>query len=125
MKKFVAYILLIGFITQSFSQLWVMTSFYINREYIAENICINRFEAIPVCKGQCYLDDKLKETENKQEQQLPDVKQNQIQLFQPAEFLSFELQSQIIDTKIRYGQSYQFFTTSEPIFSVFQPPRIT
>ncbi|MDD2983888.1 MAG: hypothetical protein PHQ74_10925 [Crocinitomicaceae bacterium] len=123
MKKFVAYILLMGFITQSFSQLWVMTSFYINREYIAENVCINRFEAIPVCKGQCFLDEKLKENENKQEQRLPDLKQYQIQLFQPVDFFSFDFQTNVIYKEITYGVLDQNFNTSEFTLSIFQPPQ--
>lgn len=123
MKKFVTYILLIGFITQSFSQLWVITSFYINRDYIAENVCINRFEAIPVCKGQCFLDEKLKENENKQEQRLPDLKQNQIQLFQPVDFFSFDFQINIIYKEMTYGVLDQHFNTSEFSLSIFQPPQ--
>lgn len=100
-----------------------MTSFYINRDYIAENLCVNRFEAIPVCKGQCFLDEKLKENENKQEQRLPDLKQNQIQLFQPVDFFSFDLQTDIIFKEMTYGVLDQHFNTSEFTLSIFQPPQ--
>ena len=43
-----------------------MASFYIQQDYIAQNLCINRFDAIPVCKGQCYLKKQLKTNENQE-----------------------------------------------------------
>jgi hypothetical protein len=65
MKKVVVFSLLFLFILQSTKNLWIITSFHINREYIADNLCVNRFDKIPTCKGQCFLDDQL-ENENKE-----------------------------------------------------------
>ncbi len=65
MKKVVIYSLLFLFIVQSTKNLWIITTFHINREYISDNLCVNRFDKIPTCKGQCYLDDQL-EKENKE-----------------------------------------------------------
>lgn len=59
MKKVVVFSLLFLFIVQSTKNLWIITSFHINREYIADNLCVNRFDKIPTCKGQCFLDDQL------------------------------------------------------------------
>ncbi len=52
---------------QNSKSLWIVTSFQINREYIASNLCINRFDAIPLCKGQCFLNSAL-EKEQKSNQ---------------------------------------------------------
>lgn len=62
------------------SGLWVLTSFYINRAYIETNICINRFDKIPLCKGSCYLEKTLTENEKKQQEQ-PTLKMGQVVLF--------------------------------------------
>lgn len=51
--------LLFVFSIQTFKSLWIVSSFHINRNYIAENICINRFDKIPTCKGKCVLDNQL------------------------------------------------------------------
>lgn len=59
MKKGLAYLLLFIFCIQSTQSLWIIASFQINRDYIANNLCINRFDKIPVCKGQCYLNKEL------------------------------------------------------------------
>lgn len=80
MKRILIHILLLTFVFQSTCNFWIIISFYANRTYIAENICINRFDKIPVCKGQCFLNEKLQETQ-KQEQKFPDVKGKEIQLF--------------------------------------------
>lgn len=80
MKKLLIPIMLLIFMFQSTCNFWIIISFYANRDFIAENICINRFDQVPVCKGQCFLNEKLQENQ-KQEQKLPDLKGKEIQLF--------------------------------------------
>lgn len=65
---------------QTTSQLWILLAFNINRDYIAANLCINRFDRISVCKGSCYLEDRLSKNNQKPEQ-YPDLKQKEITLF--------------------------------------------
>lgn len=123
MKKIVVAILFISFLIQSFSQLWILTSFHINREDIAKNICINRFDQIPVCKGQCFLEQKLQENEAKNEEQLPEFKQVKIQLFQPNNDRAFESKIEIDYKEIEHDILYQFFIPSRAYHAVFQPPK--
>lgn len=40
----------------------------INQEYIAENLCINRFEPELMCSGRCYVNEQTEEAIGKQEQ---------------------------------------------------------
>lgn len=67
MKKVIVFFLLFIFTIQSTKSLWIITSFEINRDYIASKLCINRFDKIPTCKGQCVLEKQLdkQEKENK------------------------------------------------------------
>ncbi len=65
MKKTIVFFLLFIFTLQCTKSLWIITTFHINRDYIAKNICINKFDKIPTCKGQCFLDNQL----NKQEKE--------------------------------------------------------
>ncbi|MFY0481214.1 hypothetical protein ACI6PS_01305 [Flavobacterium sp. PLA-1-15] len=123
MKKIVLHIMLLTFVFQSTCNFWILISFYANREYIAENICINRFDQMPVCKGQCFLNKQLKETQ-KQEQKLPDLKGKEIQLF-------------INTLEVAYNEPVFFFQeTSRPDIlpdftlikqlpsSIFHPPKL-
>lgn len=106
---------------QSTSTLWIMASFYAQRDYISKNLCINRFDAIPICKGQCYLTKQLKENEKK-EQNLPDLKQKEIQLFFQND-LSFEFEKAIFEERLNTLNYKDNFISSEYLFSVFHPPQ--
>lgn len=53
--------LLLAIIMQSTGSIWIYLGFQLNRDYIVSQLCINRFETIPVCKGSCYLEEKIKE----------------------------------------------------------------
>jgi hypothetical protein len=99
-----------------------MASFYAKRDYISKNLCINRFDAIPVCKGQCYLTKQLKENEKK-EQNLPDLKQKEIQLFFQSNF-SFEFEKAIFQGQLNFASYEDNFLYSEFLYSVFHPPKI-
>jgi len=70
MKKVLVYFLLFIFTIQSTKGLWIISSFHINRSYIAYNLCINRFDKIPTCKGQCFLNKQL-EKEQKESKSNP------------------------------------------------------
>ena len=99
-----------------------MASFYAQRDYISENLCINRFDAIPVCKGQCYLSKQLKENEKK-EQNLPDIKQKEIQLFL-QNYLCFEFKKVQFVKSLNTSTYKDNFLSSAFVFSVFHPPKI-
>lgn len=44
---------------QCFYKLGVITYFDLNREYIAEVLCINKEKPVTICHGQCFLDKNL------------------------------------------------------------------
>ncbi|MCH5718515.1 hypothetical protein [Niabella hibiscisoli] len=80
MKKTVLILLLGAFLFQALSGLVILAAFHLNRDYISENLCINRFDAIPLCKGSCYLEEQLSEHEQ-QQQDTTDLKLNGTVLF--------------------------------------------
>lgn len=122
MKRAFAIFLLILFVFQSTSTVWIMASFYAQRDYISQNLCINRFDAIPVCKGQCYLNKQLKENEKK-EQNFPDLKQKEIQLFVQKDF-NFEFKKNTISERLNSLIYKDNFLSSEFLFAVFHPPKL-
>ncbi|MDD5149567.1 MAG: hypothetical protein PHC28_03685 [Flavobacterium sp.] len=124
MKKIVLYFLLMSFVFQSTSNLWIISSFYINQDYIAKNLCVNRFDKIPVCYGKCFLAKQLKEN-NKQEQKIPNVKEKEIQLY-------FYTQNTLqFDRKITADKANKaiitkdFNITNTFLYSIFHPPKMT
>lgn len=66
MKKISAYIFFIALVCQTFSQIFVVTNFLINRDFIAQNLCENIDKPELNCHGTCFLNEELeKDTERK------------------------------------------------------------
>lgn len=120
MKKISIILVIISFAYQTTSNFWILTSFYIQRDYIAENICVNRFDAIPVCKGQCYLTAQLKDNSEKN-QNIPKLLQNEIQLY--FQKISLIINFNFLESIEKRTPSYlKYFIIKEFITSIFHPP---
>lgn len=67
----------------------IQADFFLNRSFIAKNLCVNREKPMMHCNGKCYLSKKIKEQE-KQDQQVPVSKNEQFSIqpfFVPAPFI--------------------------------------
>ena len=120
MKKLITITLLIAFFWQNSGTLCVLVSFYIQRDYIAQNLCVNRFEKIPVCKGSCYLVKELKNAE-KQEKKLPNLTQKEIQLFFKHEYSA----TSKLSIKIEKNNPSFYkpnLTSSSVLYTIDHPP---
>lgn len=69
MRLFAIPILLLLIISQTFSNWFVVMAFKIDRDYIAKNLCENRYRPQMNCNGNCVLMKKLKEAEKKEKDQ--------------------------------------------------------
>ncbi len=96
--------------------------FKINQEYIADNLCINRFDLIPVCKGACYLEDQLN-SNGEQQQKMPDLKSAEVFLFCE----SFDIKNihpyNTTESRV-YPELSDVFISSDYIHAVFHPPAL-
>ena len=78
MKRSLSILFILLFMLQSTSKLWIMASFYAQRDYIIDNLCENRFEPMTMCGGVCFLDKQLVENE-KEEQKIPNFNEKEVQ----------------------------------------------
>lgn len=123
MKRLVVILFLGVFVFQCTSNLFILTSFLINIDYISENLCINRFDKIPTCKGQCYLGDKLKENEKK-EQKLPNFKTKEVQLFHQS-FSKIDISLHTNDVLVNDSHPFCLIDYSNNyLTSIFHPPQL-
>lgn len=99
----------------------MLVSFKINQAYIAANLCINRFEAIPVCKGSCFLENKLNQ-DQQQQQKFPELKLKEINLFCQDNATEHLLQTELLNSHISYPSLHTAFISSVYLQSVFRPP---
>src|SRR5690606_20555685 len=120
MKPF-ALILAFAMLSQSLSTVWVTAGFYANRDFIAKYQCENRFVLNSSCKGQCVLMKKLKEQQEKEQQQ-PDLKLKEIVLFsQVAESLNAEGRT-CFERIVRYHPQPEPHYLFRMEHAIFHPP---
>lgn len=120
LKKLITILLIVSFFVQSTSYQFILLFFKLNRDYIAANLCINRFDSIPLCKGSCYLEEQLRK--NKQhEDKLPDLKTKEITLYYNTSHN--ELRAPVSDSFVKKYFFYNCpFISAEYCYSVFRPP---
>ncbi len=127
MRAKLAYILIFCVLSNLFAKVFTMASFYYNQTYIAQNICINRFEAIPVCNGSCFLVSELRKNEPTEgNTSIPNsgpstkIIESFIATFPVINFTScFKI---IKETK-SFVNFYTCRISNERLFSIFHPPK--
>lgn len=108
-------------------KLGVAIEWNINRDYIAQNLCINKNNPEIHCDGKCQFR-KWMETIRKQENPVQrDFPYQQIEKYQFSPYENFENKASINSieltslSKMRY--SYQSLISAKLIFDIFIPPR--
>ena len=51
---------------ETFNTYFIQADFYLNRAYIARNLCVNKDKPMMHCNGKCYLSKKLKQQDQDQ-----------------------------------------------------------
>lgn len=73
MKRFITYLFLGAFLLHSASRMIVYFNYWLNQDFIAQNLCENREKPQLECNGKCHLkkeldkDDERKQQDNKQQ----------------------------------------------------------
>ena len=122
MKKIVVYFLLFIFTIQTTKSLWIITTFHINREYIAENLCINRFDKIPTCKGQCFLDNQLDKEQKDSKKNITTIEKETVFIAPTYDFVSLVHFSTITSNKIASFHQTSPYTSF--VFNLENPPEL-
>lgn len=123
-KQFI-WILLPLMLLQSFSNVWLWSVFELNRDYIARNECVNRFnEKALSCRGQCVLMKKMREHEEKEQKNL-ESRIIDVVFVDSSHNFSFDISSLSHEDNIgltypEYKQDYSY----NPIFTIFHPPLV-
>jgi hypothetical protein len=73
LKQCTALVLLLAFAAMTFSKAVIVVNFYVNRDYIAKNLCENRDKPMLHCCGRCQLRKRLAKEDN-QDKNNPDRK---------------------------------------------------
>ena len=121
LKKIVLISLLGAFLFQALSGLMILAAFHLNRDYISKNLCVNRFDAIPVCKGACYLEKQLSENEQRQQDE-PELKWKEIALFYENRKVEIEKPVTITSTHLVFPVLQNSALLQGVLSSILKPP---
>ncbi|WP_317897819.1 hypothetical protein [Aurantibacillus circumpalustris] len=122
MKNIFSILFLALILFQSVSGLFILGYYNANKQYISQNLCVNRFDAVSICKGKCFLTKKLKEKEQS-EKKFPDLKKQSIQLYSQKSFSNEFINTSnelILFNFSRYNASLP----EASLKSVFRPPQL-
>lgn len=113
--------LLLAVTMQSTGSIWIYLGFKLNQEYIASQLCLNRFDTIPVCKGSCYLEEKIKEEKDNPDTQIK-IKLIEIAMVLPVFNLNpLKNNYQPIDKTV-FGRTHSNSLPDGVCIGIFKPP---
>ncbi len=122
MSIFLALLILL----QGFGKTWIILSFRLNQESIAKNICVQRNKPNNQCKGKCHLKKQLKNSENKDQNQLPNLSNQSLVSDYIVQPLDFHLK--LINIQNHSANPIvqdEHFIPKACILGIFRPPRPT
>ena len=120
MKTLADILLSLVILVQPLSKLMVVAEYQVNKNFIAEFLCVNKSKPQLHCEGKCQLSKKLKAVEEHDENHLPQGKTQADVLFfyQPAPTFSFKFPSVSATEYISFSSP----DVTAPVFGFFHPP---
>lgn len=123
MKKVIVLFMLLIILVQSTSQLWITISFFINQDYIARVLCINRDKPESGCNGACQLKKQIEKDKENQDQSNIDTKVKEVLVYIPVAIPQVQSAYTFEWTEKTFSNIY--FTSYLPeghLHSIFHPP---
>jgi hypothetical protein len=124
LTRAIAILLLFCSVSLNLSGLLVFAGFEMNRAYIAKELCVNRKKPELHCNGKCYLVNKLRQVQDKEQKQEHQFQKIQLQLQEAIVALPFVFkQYSVAAINFRIP-----FTTGMPVArvnAIFHPPQLS
>jgi hypothetical protein len=125
MKLFLVPILMMLLLTQAFSKWLVVLEYNLNKDYIAQKLCINKARPKLNCHGKCQMMKRLAE-EEKQNSSNTTSHASKIQI-QEVLYHNEITQPEIpllSFSSSTYNEEFPIFICNPPVFSIFHPPAL-
>jgi hypothetical protein len=119
-RQLVAIVLLVCSVSVSLSNFVMLTIFSYNQNTLAKEFCVNKNKPQLHCNGKCYLLKKLKQAQEKEQQQ--DQKLQKILLQEAVIMLPFKFNPY----RVEEGIQLVLHSAGKPVtyaYSVFHPPQ--
>ena len=124
LKRLTIWFLIFAVFAANFSLVFVYVGFKFNQQYIAANLCINRFKPSLHCNGKCYFMRKLKQAEDNDKKQAAKNSSSRLEMsfIQQPFTISFS-EPVIIDALSAGFPVFNYQYTSRYLSSIFKPPK--
>ena len=119
-------ILLVGLILlQPFNKVWILISFKLDQERIAQTLCEQREIKNNTCEGKCHLEKQLKKADQEDQKRSPIPQNKQTEVlytFSPSkQIYSITLMG---EERQKRNFFYQDFKSQAHLQFVFKPPQL-
>lgn len=117
----ISILLLFSLVTANCANLLVFLGFEMNQKYIIRELCVNKNKPQLQCNGKCYLMNKLKQAQDKEQKQERQTQTTQVQdalITVPLNFKQFAL------AEIKHLFPYSTGMPRSIKNSIFHPPQL-
>lgn len=124
LKHIIACFLLVIFVLQVTSKFIVVVDYWINKDYIAKNLCENKAKPKMHCDGKCHLAKQIDKQEKKEKPTKNSLKEKQASIY----FCSVKADFQFSEISVNQNEKNLFGFKNkfkdQFIGSIKQPPKV-
>lgn len=120
MKKIFVLLFLSLLFLQSLIQTFVITNFYVHRDAIANEFCVNKSKPQLHCNGSCHLRNQISKTTTSNEKTIPFLN-TEIEIFVCNKIDEFVFEERIFEKEIAYCNFY-LPAYQDPTYQISSPP---
>ena len=125
LKQVITIFLALLVFSQPFTNVWIVVSFKLNQERIAETLCVQKDIPENACQGNCQLMKRLKKADQAEQQQAPfalKIKAEVLFCHQPA---NLEIQADFPRDNESENALYHRSHAITAVDDIFHPPKAT
>jgi hypothetical protein len=124
LTRTLAILLLFSSLSVNLSGLFVFAGFEMNESYIAKELCINKNKPALRCNGKCYLMNKLKQAQDKEQKQEQQFQKVQLQMQEAIVALPFVFKQYSI-AAINFRVPLNTGMPVARVNAIFHPPQLS
>jgi len=124
LKQLTIWFLIFAVFAANFSSVFVYVGFKLNQQYIAANLCVNRFKPSLHCNGKCYFMRKIKQAEDNDKKQATKDGSSRLEMSFIQQPFSITFSEPVIVDELSAGfPAFDYQYTSRYLSSIFKPPK--
>ena len=124
LHSIIAFVVISAFVMQALGKFIIYTDYIINKEYIANNLCVNKSKPILKCNGKCHLAKQLKKQDQKENKSSSSTEKIEVITDQISVETYAFFESDFLKAKKKDVFEYNKSIIQSDLNSVFQPPRV-